>query len=398
MVPEAWLREHHAYLQVMLRPAATATTSTSCTTTASTTCPVAMAAALPVPGADDPAHPADPLARVGDRASTRARRRGQSLRGRQRAHRPVVVARRPRRRRAQRRRRRRWAAGTRRRRPRVGRPDRPREGPAPGHRDGAAPRAAAAPRRTGRRRRLLRAPTSQPRARRRRAATSATSTPTACVAWSAAARPCSSRRSGTSPTASSPPSRWRAAPRWSPWTVVASGSSSSPGCGVLLPRDAGTGEAAQAVATAVGLDRADCRAHAVAALLGRRHGRAVPRPLPVDRRPPRCRVIGYYVHHHGPGSPDPPAGRRRAPEVPRDGPQLAARAPVLGPGRGSTSSATTYAARGRPARRRHRARRAALGAPARPRSGGPHGRSRRVDPSVPGPPSSSSTCPSRSPC
>ncbi|MGO4602821.1 glycosyltransferase family 4 protein [Terrabacter sp. 2YAF2] len=38
-----------------------------------------------------------------------------------------------------------------------------------------------------------------------------------------------------------------------------------PGVGVLLPRDAGSGEAAQAVATAVRLDRADCRAHAVAA-------------------------------------------------------------------------------------------------------------------------------------
>ena len=38
-----------------------------------------------------------------------------------------------------------------------------------------------------------------------------------------------------------------------------------PGVGVLLPHDASGAEAAQAVATAVGLDRADCRAHAVAA-------------------------------------------------------------------------------------------------------------------------------------
>ena len=146
MPPAVWLGEHHAYLQVMLELQQRDDVDVIHNNSLHHL-PVAMAAACAAPDGHHAAHPADAVARAGDRDR---RRPAVPLRGGERAHarswRHVVdsevvpngvdV--------------RRWRPGPGRRRPGLGRAPGAREGPAPGDRHRAGRRHAAAPRRPDR--------------------------------------------------------------------------------------------------------------------------------------------------------------------------------------------------------------------------------------------------------
>ena len=212
MPPEAWLREHHAYLQVMLALAAPRRRRRRAQQQPALPARRHGRSRCPCPIVTTLHTPPTPVAGARDRGSGPTPQR--TLRRRQRAHRAP------------------WSHVRRRR----GRPQRRRRRPLDARARAAtdlvwfgrivpekAPHLAiASPRPAGRRIRARRPGlATRPTSRRDSGRASATTWSTSATSTSAssarrcvgASAPCWSPRPGTSPTAWSPPSRWPAAPR-----------------------------------------------------------------------------------------------------------------------------------------------------------------------------------------